>query len=112
MFCHADHGQTRGAHSERLLQCASVSACSSGKVLNKFWLRLYSFCLACPSQILSCLHRILLMAHRKDGAAAASPLRAGLQGCDVSDLEFDSATDPKEGGNGDLLSDTPLMSMC
>jgi hypothetical protein len=43
------------------------------------------------------------MAHRKDGGAAASPLRPGLQGCDITDLEFDSATDPKEGGNGDLL---------
>jgi hypothetical protein len=49
------------------------------------------------------------MAQKKTGGTAASPLRPG---CDVSDLEFDSATDPKEGGNGDLLRASPLKSIC
>jgi hypothetical protein len=32
--------------------------------------------------------------------AVASPQLPGLHLCDISDLKFDSATDPKEGGFG------------
>jgi hypothetical protein len=35
--------------------------------------------------------------------AAASPQLQGLQLCDISDLKFDSATDPKEGGFGNAI---------
>jgi hypothetical protein len=48
------------------------------------------------------------MAQKKAGGTAVSQLRPG---CDVSDLKFDSATDPKEGGNGDLLRASPLKSI-
>jgi hypothetical protein len=42
----------------------------------------------------------LLMAQATGRGAAASLQLSGLQVCDISDLTFDSATEPKEGGYG------------
>jgi hypothetical protein len=43
------------------------------------------------------------MAHAARGGGAAPQQLPGLQVCDISDIEFDSATEPKEGGFGNSL---------
>ena len=51
-------------------------------------------------------HRLKLvsamMSQASGSGAAASPQLPGLQLCDISDLILDSATEPKEGGNGNI----------
>ena len=44
----------------------------------------------------------VIMSQASGSGAAASPQLPGLQLCDISDLKFDSATEPKEGGNGNV----------
>lgn len=34
----------------------------------------------------------------------ASPQLPGLQACEISDLTLDTATEPKEGGNGNTVA--------
>jgi hypothetical protein len=56
-------------------------------------------------------HRLKLvsaiMSQASGSGAAASPQLPGLQLCDISNLKFDSATDPKEGGSGNTIRCTP-----
>jgi hypothetical protein len=48
------------------------------------------------------------MAQSSGRGATASLHFTGLQVCDISDLIFDPATEPKEGGNGNALHAAPL----
>ena len=43
------------------------------------------------------------MAQAAGGGAAAPPQLPGLQVCDISDITFDSSTEPKEGGFGNAM---------
>jgi hypothetical protein len=42
------------------------------------------------------------------GGTAAPPQLPGLQMCDISDITFDPATEPKEGGFGNAMRATSL----
>ncbi len=60
-------------------------------------------------------HRIKLvsaMTSQASGSgAAASPQLPGLQLCDISDLILDSATEPKEGGNGNVDAPHTMLTI-
>ena len=47
------------------------------------------------------------MAQATGGGAAAPQQLPGLQVCDISDITFDSATEPKEGGFGNAMRAAP-----
>ena len=47
------------------------------------------------------------MAQSAGGGTAAPPQLPGLQVCDISDITFDPATEPKEGGFGNAMRAAP-----
>ena len=51
------------------------------------------------------------MSQASGKGAGASPQLPGLQLCDISDLKFDSATEPKEGGNGNVNAPHTMLTV-
>jgi hypothetical protein len=52
-----------------------------------------------------------IMSQASGSGAAASQQLPGLQLCDISDLILDSATEPKEGGNGNVNAPHTMLTV-